>query len=259
MTDTQSAPERAIWLPNEDVIVSEMKLTPAAEVSDRDITEPPTTYTIIRTTEVDGYEEPPSRDLVGELQARPKGDNYQGTARKAAKISIAQAQTEQFADVKALVGSLTPDRQMSHHQPPITDTAGAGRVKEEMRNVHVRAWLYAASMEADNDFHMIIGTDPKQTPPTVMNMELSGLPPSNSAAYPALKAARDAFKAFFGAHTPGTSYDFYNPPIPVEIEGSLFFDITHASGQKPGPATLSKYAPTIWEVHPITKIVFEPK
>ena len=48
-------------------------------------------------------------------------------------------------------------------------------------------------------------------------------------------------------------------PIPVQIEGSLFFDITHATGQKPGPATLRQYAPTIWEVHPLSKIVFEPK
>ncbi len=259
MTETQSAQEQAVWMPSRDLIVSEAQLTPAPGATSRDLSQPETTYTVIRTIEVDGYEEPPSRDLVGGPQARPKGDNYQGTARKAAKLSIAPGQPQQFADVKALIASLTPDKQMAHHQPPITDTADSGRVQEEMRNVHVKAWLYAASMEADNDYHMIIGTDPKQNPPTVMNMELSGLPPSNSPAYATLKAARDAFKKFFGTHTPGTTYDFYNPPIPVEIEGSLFFDITHAAGQKPGPMTLSKYSPTIWEVHPITNIVFEPK
>ncbi|MFN8471423.1 MAG: hypothetical protein U0822_04330 [Anaerolineae bacterium] len=256
MTETQAARKAPVWMPPTDVIVSTTEFTPT--VSDRDISLPPTTYTIIHTTEVDGYEAPPPRDLTPAPQAQT-GDKYQGTARKAAKLSIANAPIEQFADVKALIASLPPDQQMAHHSPPITDTATSGRVKEEKRSVHFRAWLYAASKEADNDFHLIIGTDPTKSPPTVMNMELSGLPSSNSSSYPALKAARDAYKAFFGTHLPGTTYDFYNPPIPVEIEGSVFFDITHATGQKPGPATLRKYSPTIWEVHPITKIVFEPR
>jgi hypothetical protein len=43
-----------------------------------------------------------------------------------------------------------------------------------------------------------------------------------------------------------------------EIEGSLFFDITHATGGHPGPQDLRPHIPTIWEVHPVTNIVFEP-
>ena len=70
--------------------------------------------------------------------------------------------------------------------------------------------------------------------------------------------ARDDYKAFFGSNLPGMSYDFYDPPIPVEIEGSLFFDMSHATGSKPGPSSLRDDIPTIWEIHPISKIVFEP-
>ncbi|MFN8499790.1 MAG: hypothetical protein U0641_18200 [Anaerolineae bacterium] len=256
MTETQSPAARPPWLPPPDVIVGTVEFTPA--VGARDISRPARTYTIIHTTEVDGYEEPPSRDL-GPVPQAQTGDKFQGTARKAAKLSIAPGQPQPYSDVKALIASLPPDQTMAHHTPPITDTATSGRVKEEMRNVHVAAFLYAASKEADNDFHLMIGTDPKKSPPTIMNMELSGLPPTNSAAYAALKAARDAFKAFFGSHLPGPTYDFYNPPIPVAIEGSVFFDITHATGQKPGPATLRQYAPTILEVHPLSKVVFEPQ
>ena len=69
---------------------------------------------------------------------------------------------------------------------------------------------------------------------------------------------RDVYKGFFASNLPGGTYDYYDPPIPVEVEGSLFFDMTHATGQRPGPQSLKSRMPTIWEVHPITKMVFEP-
>jgi hypothetical protein len=84
------------------------------------------------------------------------------------------------------------------------------------------------------------------------------LPPASSASFAKLNAVRDAFKAFFGTNLPGITYDFYDPPIPVGIEGSLFFDMTHATGQHPGPKSLKSRIPTIWEVHPITKITLKP-
>ena len=126
--------------------------------------------------------------------------------------------------------------------------------------MHVSAFMYAASREADNDFHLIIGRDPKVTPEMYMTMELSGLPPASSPSFKPLKAARDAFKNFFktrvGSQLPGLTYDFYQPPIPVQIDGSLFFDMTHAQGSHPGPPSLKSRMPVIWEVHPIT--VFKP-
>jgi len=87
-----------------------------------------------------------------------------------------------------------------------------------------------------------------------MPMELSGLPPDNSPALATLTAARDADKAFFGSDLPGFTYDFYDPPIPVTIAGSLFFDASHATGTCPGPQSLKSRMPTVWEVHPVTSI-----
>jgi len=143
---------------------------------------------------------------------------------------------------------------MLHHTPPIGIDSASGRVTEEQRNVHLTGFLYAASREADNDFHLIVGGDPAVSPEMYMTMEVSGLPPSASASYAALKAARDSFETFFGAHLPQLAYDYYHPPIPVVIEGSLFFDMTHATGQAPGPPSLKSRMPTIWEVHPVTSI-----
>jgi hypothetical protein len=229
------------------------------------------TYTIVRTTELDSYKPAPpalkklmaskgaasSKAVSAVLQAAaPTGDNFAGKARKAAKLSIVQGKTERFADLSAMVKSFAPDQSMIHHKPPITTTATSNRVKEEQRNIRVKAFLYAASRETDNDFHLIIGRDPRLTPELYMTMEVSGLPPKNSPSFSALNTARNSFKTFFGAHLPGTTYDFYRPPVPVELEGPPFFDMTHATGQRPGPQSLKSRMPTIWEVHPVTSIKF---
>jgi hypothetical protein len=217
-------------------------------------------YRIIVTNEVDDYEEASTgAGLTASLAAKSAGGNtFTGTARRAAKISIAKAKTEVFKDIKALVKSLTPDNDMRNHVPKIKTDAKSDRVAEEQRNIRVRAFLYAASREDDNDFHLIIGRDPAASPEMYMTMELSGLPPSSSASFKKLKAARTAYQDFFQDNLPGTGYEFPDPPIPVEIEGSLFFDMSHAKGSAPGPRSLKSRMPTIWEVHPITKIVFEP-
>jgi hypothetical protein len=223
---------------------------------------PGRTYTILRTTEIDGYEleKAAAAGLAapGVSTPVPTGDNFQGTARKAAKLSIASAATESINDLSDLVTSLPADSMMASLHPPITTAATSNRVSQENRNIRLNAFLYAASHEADNDFHLIVGRDPTKFPETYMTMELSGLPPTTAKSYAKLKAARDAYKGFFSANLPGMTYDFYQPPIPIAVEGSLFFDMTHATGQRPGPPSLKSRMPTIWEVHPITGITFEP-
>jgi hypothetical protein len=143
---------------------------------------------------------------------------------------------------------------MVHHTPVIDTSRTSGRVAEEQRNIQLDGFLYAASREADNDFHLIVGRAPAATPEMYMTMEISGLPPSDSPAYAQIKGARDSFSAFFGAHLPHMTYDFYQPPIPVVIVGSIFFDMSHATGQRPGPPSLKSRMPTIWEIHPVTSI-----
>ena len=219
-------------------------------------------FTIFHTKEMDAYEKGAMGPglAAAPAAAAPTGDDFQGTARKAAKLSISTAKTENFTDVKDLIKTLPAESTMKSHKPPIGTGATSNRVKEEERNVHVTAFMYAASREADNDFHLIIGRDPKAPPEMYMTMELSGLPPSSSPSFKQLKAARDAFKKFFkdiGGQLPGLTYDFYHPPVPVQIDGSLFFDMSHAKGGRPGPPSLKSRMPVIFEIHPITKIVLK--
>lgn len=246
---------RRMGMPSLDSIDSKLTLSSAAAPAGK--------YTVIRTKEIDSYETkgpvPVGFALEPAKLAVPTGDSFKGTARKAAKLSIANAHTEPFADLRDLVDSLVADDQMIDHDPEIKTTSTSKRVSEENRNIRVKAFIYAASREDDNDFHLIVGREAEHTSEELyMTMELSGLPPQSSKAFAKLKGARDAYKNFFGSDLPGMTYDFYDPPVPVEIEGSLFFDMNHASGQRPGPPSLKSRMPTIWEVHPISKIVFEP-
>lgn len=218
-------------------------------------------YRIIVTDEVDQYEKPLRTEELSEAafeKVRQRGENFTGTARRAAKISIANAPIEEFDDLTSLIDTFPSIDEMRDHVPHITTGKNSNRVAEEQRNVRVRVWIYAMSREDDNDFHLILGRAPGADP-LYMTMELSGLPPANSPHFAKLKAAREAFKTGLNNDTPGTGYEFPEPPIPVEIEGSLFFDMSHINpGSRPGPSKLRQHMPTICEVHPISKIVLEP-
>lgn len=270
-------------LPNPKSVVMEIPFAPAGVLSMAEVSPAAPKYRILRTTEVDGYEKRPSKlevaqslapeGMVLEAAKKPKkkakkkkakgkqpaatGDMFKGTSRKAAKLSISDAKQEKFTDVADLIASFVADKVMAKKKIPTVATSK--RVPEEERNIRVDAWIYAASVEDDKDYHLILGRDPAAGGKEMyMTMELSGLPPADAKSRPALEKARDEFKKFFAKHfagnLPGTSYDFYDPPIRVEVEGSLFFDANHATGSKPGPQSLRPNMPSVWEVHPISKI-----
>ena len=272
-------------LPNPKSVVMEIPFAPAGVLSMAEVSPAAPKYRILRTTEVDQYEKPPSKLEVAQSLApesmvleaakkkkkkkkkgktgKPKaasGDLYKGSSRKASKLSISDAKMEKFSDLADLIATLPTDKVMLTKGISKNDPASK-RVAEEDRNVRVDAYLYAASREDDNDYHFIVGRDPDAGGKEVyMNMELSGLPPASAKSRAALEKARDAFKAFFTKHfagnLPGTSYDFYDPPIHIEVEGSLFWDATHGAPKdsKPGPQSLRAKIPNVWEVHPISKI-----
>lgn len=216
-------------------------------------------YRIIRTNETDEYEE---IELEAKKKKKAPGEQFGGTSRRAAKLSLVDEELEEFSDVADLIDTLPAHATMKKKKIP-TD-AGSDRVPQERRNVRVNpAFLYAASVEDDNDYHLIIGRDPEADgDPVYMTMELSGLAPADLPSAAALKKARTAFKKFFkdffDNELPGSKYDFYDPPIRIDVEGSLFWDASHATGSKPGPQSLRDDIPTVWEVHPIGRMKLFP-
>jgi len=216
-------------------------------------------YHVTASGEFDLEREPLEAPEPGvEVAAANAGDVFRGTARRAAKTSIATANMETFASIVALRATLDPDSTMRHLDPPITTAASSDRTDRETRNVTVSTFIYAIKKEEDRDFHIIVGDDACTSPSCFLNVEVSGWPKSpQHPDRPKLKQVRADFLQFFSDSEPGTSsgYDKFDPPIPVELQGSLFFDVDHAAGSI-GPTCCRPS--TAWEIHPITKVVFEP-
>src|SRR5437870_3027710 len=96
-------------------------------------------YPILITNQLDPYEKPLSKaKIAGVAPLAAAGDDFTGTDRKAAKLSISKAKTESFADLKDLIATLVADKKMIAHKPKITKDANSGRVEEEERNVRVK-------------------------------------------------------------------------------------------------------------------------
>jgi hypothetical protein len=180
---------------------------------------------------------------------------FTGTSRKAAKTSIvpsANAPLEEFTTLDALLESLPSDADMAELN--ISRDADSDRVDEELRNVTVEAYLYAAKLEDDKDFHLILGTSPKLADRFFMNCEVSGLPEEGSPDRAQLQKVREQLLEVLG-RLPGERYVKLTKPIQVRVEGSLFFDVEHPPGAV-GPATMRPE--TAWEIHPISSIQRAP-
>jgi hypothetical protein len=177
---------------------------------------------------------------------------FRGKDRAGAKTSIADgAPMLEFASVVKLQDSLPGDDEMQHHDPPITRQSNE-RMSEELRNVHVSAWIYAIKYETDNDWHLITGTDPSGDP-RYFNAEVSGLPSKTAASYAKLLGVRKSLADILNDDLPGPgSYRKYDPPIAVTIEGSVFYDVDHEPGAV-GPGDMKPT--TAWEIHPITGLM----
>ena len=220
-------------------------------------------FRAIESGEFDSFENPEEMRSLGinkfedfgrmasEAERSRFSDDFRGTSRKASKTSISRGELEDYSTLDGFVATLIEDELMQEREPPIARGAGSRRVEEELRNVRVKAYILAASREDDNDYHVILGNSDSR-PDLFFNVEISGLPASGPYRH-ILGEARSRFKTFFSDDLPGLSYKFYEPPIPVTVTGSLFFDIDHRGGTV-GPARFRP--PSAWEIHPVTNMEF---
>jgi hypothetical protein len=181
---------------------------------------------------------------------------FRGTHRKAAKTSFAELRTEPERTVDELVTTLVNDATMLALDPPITKAPDSARVQAEDRSVRVRGWIYAIKYEDDQDWHLMVGTDPDAGAGTFLDCEVSGLPSNDANSYARLLEVRQSLAYIFDNDLPKPgSYTKYTTPIPVAIEGMLFFDVDHPAGAVGPPGMRPK---TAWAIHPITKIELGP-
>ena len=182
-------------------------------------------------------------------------DDFTGTHRKMAKTTIVAAKNiETFADLPGFINTLPDDKSMTTRKPPISNNPYFLRVAEEERNIKVKeAYIYAITRQADNDFLLILGSDPDYRKSVFFNVEVSGLPESSKDSYATLNTVRTKVKDKFG-NVCGKTLLLMDNPVKVSVSGSLFFDIEQKPG-KTGPKKLR--TTTAWEIHPVSEIVFK--
>jgi hypothetical protein len=184
----------------------------------------------------------------------PPEDRFSGTSRRVAKTTVFTGEAEDFKTVAALLDSLPSNEEMRDKK--ISSAPTSKRVEEERKNVRVRGYVYAFKKERDKDYHVIIGDAPGAANPRYMNVEVSGIPIAGTDENRAkLWAVRKAFQAAFGLGAAGPdSYFRPDPPVPVRVTGSLFWDVDHEEPPFVGPQS---YKPkTAWEIHPVSGIEF---
>jgi hypothetical protein len=209
-----------------------------------------------------GDEREDERDLAAEVLPKgaagssiPAADRFMGTARRQPKTTIfnGPGEPESFDTVTALLDSLPANDVM---KGTIASAPDAKRVEKEKRNVRVKAYIYAFKKEDDNDYHVILGDAPGTANVRYLNAEVSGIPIAGTDENrDRLWAVRNAFKSAFmlGVSGPG-SYYRPNPPVPVRVTGSLFWDVDHENPPYVGPADFKPK--TAWEIHPISDLEF---
>ena len=192
-------------------------------------------------------------------------DAFGGLYRKDVKTSIwrvsgAVTPTVAFTDIPSLLASVPIDTAMRASHPeldmPANSTADqkaaapTTRFPEEQQNVSVPAYIWYVGKEADNDFHLILGSTADATA-TYMNAEVSGLPPGG-VDFDTLSQARAQLESLLGGRPdPSEGYRQLLPQLSVVVTGSLFFDGDH----RPGEVGPTGHQPkTVWEIHPITNL-----
>jgi hypothetical protein len=184
-------------------------------------------------------------------QALKKLDVLVGHTRMTARTSVSAAPTETFKSLDELLAALPSDEKMRQHDPPISRAPSSGRVAEEERNVTVDTFLHAAKRNMSNDFNLILGGGTAQARRPCLSAKISALP-KKGRFNNVLKPVRKEFEQLFqNKPVPGSRWTFYDPPIPVQVSGSLFYNILHLPGTV-GPRDMA--TDSSWEIRPITRI-----
>jgi hypothetical protein len=200
-----------------------------------------------------------NKSLNSESSNQPcDGNEFDGSDRKAAKLSVSDASVDDNETLEKIIGGLMPDDEISSKITSTDETSN--RISDEEHNYKFKAWIYTFKRQGDEDYHVIIGTTDNIKTAKFLNAEISGLPAQGSTYYTTLFNARKQFYDFFGwgensCEAKSYTKDYMKNPIEVTITGSLFFDKFHYEKKSEiGPSWAR--GDSYWEIHPITSIVF---
>src|SRR5215210_130724 len=145
MAPSDEGTSRREGMPDRNRVVDEKVLTPGSTQASAAQASGTQQYRVLRTDETDPYDVPLQPDEVATLGLeRFAGfdDTYRGTSRKAAKLSIADAQVEDLEDIMDLIESLPAEEDMTSHEPPITTDATSGWGAPQTSSRCISRWSF---------------------------------------------------------------------------------------------------------------------
>ena len=191
-----------------------------------------------------------ARSVAADPATEKFRDGQGGGVREEAKTTFSTA-SYQNRTLKWLVNNLPSNQAM--------DAFNLGnnspRCAPENKNVHVKtAYLYIFKHEDDKDYHLLIGNKKKYAEANyIFNAEISGLPVNFVHDLDQLTKVRKDAVDFFKTQKSCSSQN-YILSIPIEIEGSLFYDFFHKNETA---KCKNIQANTAWEIHPVHSIIFK--
>lgn len=217
------------------------------------------TYALIDTGERDEKEDEVEKEKITAVASDiPDSERYKGKSRRVAKTTIFAGEAKTFDSLADLIAFLPANETMVALE--ISRAPASKRVEQEQQNVTVTAWLYAFKKEPDRDYHVILGEAPSvpAAQRAYLNVEVSGIPADGTANNRnQLWNVRKTFQSRLQLGASGPSrYVRLDPPVPVRVTGSLFWDVDHEKPPYVGPSTHKPKTP--WEIHPVSQIEFLP-
>jgi hypothetical protein len=206
-----------------------------------------------QSTTAEEYDRQPTQDAAAPGEAGPDADQgvpeeFRVMYRGAARTSISQSDFERFEAVDSLLKTLPSDEVMRANVGRYTP-----RTQEEDRNVILTCFLYALKKQISGDYSMVIGGAPDGATHGTMMCRIPSVPTRENPTMVFLKSVREKLEQDLFKHMnlDNKIYIYFNPPVPLIIMGSLYYNGLHQPGTM-GPARMK--SETGWEIGPIISL-----
>jgi hypothetical protein len=172
-------------------------------------------------------------------------EQFRGMYRGAARTSISQSDFERFDGIDSLLKTLPSDEFMRARVSKYIP-----RTHEEDRNVILSCYLHAVKKQISGDYSIVIGDAPGRMPWKSMMCRIPSIPTRENPTMLFLKSVRTKLESglFSQVNLETKAYVHFQPPRPITITGSLYYNGIHEPGTV-GPRNLK--SETAWEIGPI--------
>lgn len=198
-----------------------------------------------------------AQQLATQVKTKPGVERW--PVKTSVPANAGPAQTVALADLLGLpnaAGVLKNDKRYQSDRIP----AQPGQNLPEGTVVTTAGWLHLVALETDGDYHIQVSGSATSGDQCLI-VEV----PDPDSAYTASAALQPVFAALrstiktkmLAGKDPSGTGSVMQHPVYVTVTGILFYDDAHVGDPPRGKKGM--HASTLWELHPVTSLVFTPK